>query len=118
VLKELGRWGGPLVTRPIGEDDFRSHWLALPLEAHLKDRSPNAPPQTIEVRTADQPMTVEIRNGSVDVRPGKSDHPDLVLTGTASQVLGLLLNKLEFGDAKQRGLKVEGDVDVLKRVQP
>jgi DNA-binding HxlR family transcriptional regulator len=118
VLKELGRWGGPLVTRPIGKDDFRSHWLALPLEAHLKDRSPNTPPQTIEVRTADQPMTVEIKNGSVDVRPGKADHPDLVLTGTASQVLGLLLNKLELGDAKQRGLKVEGDVQVLKRVQP
>ena len=118
VLQALGRWGGPLVRRPIGDNEFRSHWLAVPLEAHLKDHRPDAPAQTIEVRTGDQPMLVEVKHGSVDVRPGKADHPDLVLTGTASQVLGLLLNELEFNDAKQRGLKVEGDKRVLTRVQP
>ncbi len=118
VLRELGRWGGPMVRRPIGDNEFRSHWLAIPLGTHLKDRTPDAPAQTIEIRTADQPVLVQVGGGKVDVRPGKSEHPDLRLTGTASQVLGLLLHELEFTDAKQRGLKVEGDVKVLKRVQP
>lgn len=118
VLRELGRWGGPMVQRPIGDNEFRSHWLAYPLELHLKDRTPRAPAQTIEVHTADQPVLVEVGGGTIKVRPGKTDHPDLVLTGTASQVLGLLLNQLEFKEAKGRGLKVEGDVEVLKRVQP
>ena len=118
VLQALGRWGGPMVRRPIGENQFRSHWLAIPLEAHLKDHKPDAPPQTIEIHTADQPMLLEAKGGVIDVRPGKSDHPDLVLTGTASQVLGLLLQQLEFHDAKKRGLVIEGDTKVLKRVHP
>lgn len=118
VLRALGRWGGPLVRRPIGDNEFRSHWLAIPLENHLKDRSPNAAPQTIEIRTADQPVLVEVGDGSVHVRPGRAERPDLTLTGTASQVLGLLLHQLEFAEAKQRGLKVEGDTRVLKRVRP
>lgn len=118
VLHALGRWGSPMVTRPIGDNEFRSHWLALPLEAFLQDRKPDAPPQTIQIHTGEHPMLVEVKRGTIDVRPGKADRPDLVLTGTASQVLGLLLNKLEFGEAKGRGLKVEGDVKVLKRVQP
>ncbi len=118
VLQALGRWGGPLVTRPIGDDEFRSHWLALPLEAHLTDHRPNSPAQTIEVRTADQPMVVEVADGKVDVHPGKAEKPDLVLTGSASQVLGLMVNRLEMAAAQERGLQIEGDVEVLHRVQP
>ena len=118
VVKALGRWGGPLVTRPIGDNEFRSHWLALPLELHLRDRTPSARAQTIEVRTGERPMTVEIDRGTVDVRPGKAERPDLVLTGVASQVLGLMLNRLEIAEAQKRGLKVEGDARVLKRVRP
>ena len=118
VLQALGRWGGPMVQRPIGENEFRSHWLAIPLGTHLKDHQPDAPAQTIEIRTADQPMLVKVGGGKVDVRPGKADHPDLRLTGAASQVLGLLLHELAFAEAARRGLKIEGDTEVLKRVQP
>lgn len=118
VLQALGRWGGPMVRRPIGENEFRSHWLAIPLGNHLKDRNPDAPAQTIEIRTADQPVLVQVGGGRVEVRPGKAEHPDLTLTGTASQVLGLLLHELSFNDAKQRGLKIEGDTKVLARVRP
>ncbi|HEV2217124.1 MAG TPA: winged helix-turn-helix transcriptional regulator [Candidatus Dormibacteraeota bacterium] len=118
VLQALGRWGGPMVQRPIGENQFRSHWLAIPLATHLKDHTPDAPAQTIEIRTADQPMLVEVGGGKVEVRPGKADQPDLRLTGAASQVLGLLLHELAFADATRRGLKIEGNTEVLKRVQP
>lgn len=118
VLQALGRWGGPMVQRPIGDNEFRSHWLAVPLEAHLKDREPRAPVQTIEIHTADQPVLLKVGGGTVNVRPGRAEHPDLTLTGSASQVLGLLLHKLDFNDAKRRGLKIEGDAKVLKRVQP
>jgi DNA-binding HxlR family transcriptional regulator len=118
VIKELGRWGGPLVTRPIGEDEFRSHWLVLPLELHLTDHSPEKPPITIEVRTGDHPMIVETAGGVVHVRPGSSDHPEAVVTGTASQALGLLLNHLDLATAQERGLKFEGDLGALRRVQP
>jgi DNA-binding HxlR family transcriptional regulator len=118
VLKALGRWGGPLVARPIDNEEFRSHWLALPLELHLMDHSPEEPPITIEVHTAELPMLVETRDGGVHVRPGTSNHPDAVITGTPSQVLGVFTKQLDLATAKKRGLKFVGDVGALRRVQP
>src|SRR5919204_6463903 len=34
VLDALGHWGAELMTRPTGDEVFRSHWLAYPV-AHL-----------------------------------------------------------------------------------
>jgi DNA-binding HxlR family transcriptional regulator len=118
VLKALGRWGGPLVQRPINNEEFRSHWLALPLETHLVDRSPRKPPVTIEVRTGEHPMLVTTKAGTVEVRPGADAGAAARITGTPSQVLGLFLNKLDLATARKRGLKFDGDVEALRRVQP
>jgi hypothetical protein len=27
VVYALGRWAGPLMARPLGDDEFRVHWL-------------------------------------------------------------------------------------------
>src|SRR5260370_8559436 len=43
VVEALAGWGGPLVTRPIGDDEFRSHCLALPLTPHLTAHPPDRP---------------------------------------------------------------------------
>jgi len=118
VVDALGRWGGPLVSRPIGDDEFRSHWLVLPIEAHLIDNTPERPPITIELRTGDEAMLVETIDGRVRARPGKADHPNAVLTGTGSQVIGLLTGRLDLAEAMRRGLRVEGDREVIDRVRP
>jgi DNA-binding HxlR family transcriptional regulator len=118
VLDALGRWGSPLVSRPIADEDFRSHWLVFPLETHLVDHSPDDAPVTIELRTGEHAMVVETKEGVVAVRSGASPNPDAVITGSPSQVLGLMLNRLDLATAKERGLKYEGDVSVLRRVQP
>jgi DNA-binding HxlR family transcriptional regulator len=118
VLKALGHWGSPLVSRPIADEEFRSHWLALPLESFLVDGSPRKPAITIEVRTGEHPMLVTTRDGGVEVRPGRDAQADAVITGTPSQVLGVFLNRLDLATAKKRGLKLEGDVEALRRVQP
>jgi len=118
VVDALGRWGGPLVSRPIGDDEFRSHWLVLPIEAHLTDNTPERPPITIELRTGDEAMLVETIDGRVRARPGKADHPNAVLTGTGSEVIGLLTGRLDLAEAMRRGLQVEGDREVIDRVRP
>src|SRR5579859_5066524 len=41
VLKGLAAWAGPTLGRPEHGEEFRSHWLILPLELHLTDRSPS-----------------------------------------------------------------------------
>jgi DNA-binding HxlR family transcriptional regulator len=118
VLLSLARWGGPMVQRPIDNEEFRSHWLALPLETHLVDHSPTKPPVTIEVWTGEHPMLVTTKAGAVEVRPGSDEGADARITGTPSQVLGLFLNKLDLPTARKRGLSFEGDLKALRRVQP
>jgi DNA-binding HxlR family transcriptional regulator len=117
VLRALGIWGAELMDRPQGADTFRSHWLALPL-GRLTDNAPDSPPTTIQLRTGDQPMVVETADGTVSARPGTVEHPDAVLTGPPDSMIELLRGRLDVAQAKRRGLRVEGNVAAIQRLQP
>jgi DNA-binding HxlR family transcriptional regulator len=117
VLHALGTWGGKLMTKPQGADEFRSHWLALPV-SRLTDSTPEAPPLTIEIRTGDQPLTVETIDGGVRVRPGTAENPDAVLVGPPDAVLGVLRSRLGLAEARRRGLRIKGDAAAIRRIQP
>jgi DNA-binding HxlR family transcriptional regulator len=118
VVHELGRWGGPLL-REAGQDDvFRSHWLALPVGVHLRDRIPGAPPIAIEVRTGDQPITLEAIDGVVRTRLGTAERPDAILSGRPQLVVALLTGKLDLASAQAAGLEYRGDPAILDRVRP
>jgi DNA-binding HxlR family transcriptional regulator len=118
VVHALGRWGAPLMGTRATDDAFCSHWLAMPLALHLKDRKPHRAPITIEVRSGDQPMLIETVDGEVRTRPGSAEHPDAVLTGPPELVVGVLTGRLDLADARARGLEYEGDPKTLRRVQP
>jgi DNA-binding HxlR family transcriptional regulator len=117
VLDALGRWGAALMTRPGEDEEFRSHWLAFPVAHLLSDRDPGGPPFAIEIRTGDQPMTVEPVDGGVHALPGPADDPDLVLIGRPGAILGVLTGRLTLAEARKRGLRTEGDVRFLRRVR-
>jgi DNA-binding HxlR family transcriptional regulator len=117
VLKALGTWGAELMARPQGGDAFRSYWLAFPL-GRLGDNEPDGPPVTIQIRTGDQPMIVETRDGAVCARPGVADRPDAVLTGPPGVVIAVLRGLVDLGEAQRRGLRVEGDVAAIRRLRP
>ena len=118
VISSLGRWGAPLLAGPTGDAAFRSHWLKFPLELHCSDHDPSAPPASIELRTGDQPMLLDVGGGNLSVHPGTSAHPDTTLTGTPSLILGLLVGALDIDTARARGLQIEGDEKTIRRVQP
>jgi DNA-binding HxlR family transcriptional regulator len=118
VLQELGHWGAPLLAEPAAEDVFRSRWLTLPLEHHLRDRTPDLPPVTLEVRTGDEPMLIETAGGRVRTRPGSVPNPDAVLTGPPHLVIATLTGKLDLTDDRAAGLQYLGDPETLRRVQP
>jgi DNA-binding HxlR family transcriptional regulator len=117
ALVELGRWGVPLMTEPEGDEEFRSHWLAMPVELFLTDRSPDRPPVTIEVQTGTEPMLIETVDGGARTYPGEATDPDAVLKGTPQLVIGVLSGLLELAAAECRGLRYEGDPSVLARVR-
>jgi DNA-binding HxlR family transcriptional regulator len=118
VLEALGRWGRPLLQSTPSDATFRSHWLAIPLQLHLRDHAPDCPPVTIEIRTGDQPMLVQTVDGIVRVQPGTAPNPDAVLSGTPRVVLGLLSGALDLPTARADGLTYEGDPAILCRLRP
>jgi DNA-binding HxlR family transcriptional regulator len=118
VLEALGEWGRPLLESAGADATFRSHWLTLPLELQLRDSTPDAPPVTIEVHTAEKPVVVQTVDGDVRVRPGTCPAPDATVTGDPAVVLGFLLGGLDLAAARKRGLVLEGDEGAVRRLQP
>jgi DNA-binding HxlR family transcriptional regulator len=120
VLYELGRWGVPLMAEgPAPEDAFRSRWMTLPSELFLRDRSPEDPPVTIEVRAGEEePMLIETADGEVLIRPGAAVQPDAVLIGSPHLVLGVISGVLELAAAERLGLRCQGSRESVMRVLP
>jgi len=117
VVHALGRWGGPLLGEPKKGDVFRAHWLALPGRL-LADNAPNRAPVTLEVRLADDPVTIHIGHGKVRFTAGASENPDAVLSGPPGAVVGLLMGKFNLSRARARGAHYQGNPGILRRVRP
>lgn len=71
---------------------------------------------TIEVDTADRPVTLESANGTVRVRPGRPELPDLVHSGPPDGIIGLLAGKKERPSVAK--VTVTGDARKLGRLYP
>jgi DNA-binding HxlR family transcriptional regulator len=117
VLHALGAWGIRYMAQPGESDEFRSHWFAFPVSLFLADSNPAGPPVSIELRAGGRPAVVEAAGGVVTTRLGTAAAPDLVLTGPPPLMLGLLSAKLTATEAADRGLGIEGDIAVLRRLQ-
>jgi DNA-binding HxlR family transcriptional regulator len=119
VIDELGRWGLPLMASGPKGDAFRSHWLSMPADLFLTDRHPDQPPVTIEIRTDDEePMVIEAADGRVSTHRGAAEHPDAVLAGPPHTIGRLFTGDIGLAKARRRGLKFDGDSEVLDRVLP
>ena len=80
MIRALGRWGAPLMRERTAEEEFRALWLSMPVEMFLDPPAAGSPASTIEVRTADQPVLIEARDGAIGIRPGSAPAVDLVLS--------------------------------------
>jgi len=118
VLEALGRWGAPLMTSASPGDNFRSYWLAFPVEHLLVDAQPGSSPVTIQVRTGDEPVVIETSPEGVRARAGEAADPDATIAGPPGPILGLLTGRLSLAQARRNGLTFRGDDSVLDRVKP
>jgi DNA-binding HxlR family transcriptional regulator len=118
VVRALGWWGLRYMAGPADADEFRGHWFAYPVEFFLRDREPDGPPLSIELRPGGRPAVVEISGGEVRTRLGEAPSPDLILEGSPRLILGLLSAHLTPAEARDRGLTITGDPALLRRLQP
>jgi DNA-binding HxlR family transcriptional regulator len=118
VLRELGRWGLPLMGEQGPNEAFESHWLALPVQLFLRDRTPDQDPVTIEVRIGDQPLFIEVGAGAVAVLNRHDGDVDVTVSGEVPQILQLLSGRTSIPQARRRGVRIRGSQQALTRVLP
>ena len=118
VVRALGSWGIRFMAQPAGDDVFRSQWFTYPVKEFLRDRDPDGPPASIELRTAGDPIVIEVSGGTVRTRIGTAVSPDLVLTGEPQLILALLTGHLTATQTAGLGLGIDGDTSILRRVLP
>lgn len=117
AVDALAVWGGAAVPAADKDGEFRTRWMVLPVEAMLADHRPADPAVAMEIRTGDEPLRVEIGDGSVRARTGIADRPaELVIAGPPKAVLGVISGALPTAAAVARGVQVSGDRSVLTRV--
>jgi DNA-binding HxlR family transcriptional regulator len=116
VLRDLAVWGVPLMAEQRPADAVRSHWLAWALELMLTDVQPVGAPVTIEVRTGDEPIIVQARDGAVHTRLGTAPEAEVTITGAPMPILGLLLGLVPLPEAQSSGVDYVGDPAVLDRL--
>lgn len=118
VVSAIAGWASPLMDRIAEDDTFRAHWIAQPIASLFPGVDPTRPELTIEVRCAEEPMTIRSTQGVVTVHAGQATAPDLVLTGPSDATVGLLGRRIDPAEAKARGLAITGNVRLLRQLRP
>jgi DNA-binding HxlR family transcriptional regulator len=114
----LGRWAGPLMARPRGDDHFQPSWLRHMVIARFEGVDPQRRDLTVELRCGDEPMTLISAGGRVHVAHGRATSPDVTIAGPPDAAVGLLLGRIGRAEAESRGVTATGDLRKLGRLRP
>lgn len=117
VIRELGRWGVPLLAHAPESDEARGHWIGLPAELFLRDGSPDEPPVTLEVCIKGESVTLSTSGGAIRSQMGATASRDAVLAGPAREVARVLLGGASLSAARKRGVTYSGNRAVLERIR-
>jgi len=115
VVRELGKWAGPMMTGRSKSECARTRWMVLPAQFYLEDRLPAGRNVAIQINGGDESVVIESRDGKVKARTGLAADADLTMTGSPELALGIMMGRLTAADAKKKGLKIEGDTKLLAR---
>jgi DNA-binding HxlR family transcriptional regulator len=116
AVHALGRWGAERLDDDFGDDAFRSHWLALPIEWTHGTRVRELPPLAIGIRAGTEALVVELGGGRVESRPWPAGEAvDVTLAGPPLLVFHVMTGMVGIDEARARGVELEGDIDALRR---
>ncbi len=111
----LSRWGSRLIEEPRDGDECRSAWVVMAIRS-LFEPAAGGLRETYELRIDGEAFQLRVDGGSVEVRQGCADAPDVVVSGGADTFLALSAGRLAPGEALESGeLRIEGVGDVLAR---
>jgi DNA-binding HxlR family transcriptional regulator len=118
VVNALGRWAGPLMLRPVGTDEFRSHWMGYMVGTLFEGVDPARGDVTLEIHAGEMPMTLISSGGRVHLTRGTIAKPDATLAGPPDGVIGLMTGLLSPAEASGAGVVLTGDTEALAKLRP
>jgi DNA-binding HxlR family transcriptional regulator len=117
-VRELVRWAAPLMNEKQSGDSFRSRWLEIPLDLMFGGSDPNRPDLEVEVRAGgEEAVTLVSRSGEVRSHSGPANTPDVVVSGPADTIIGLLAGRLDQDAAVEEGASILGDFGQVTRLR-
>jgi DNA-binding HxlR family transcriptional regulator len=111
ILFALGRWGARSLGSRDEDQTLRSHWLAVALKAFFHPRAAVGVAAVYELLLHDGPFRIDVRDGAVEVSPGRAE--DAVLTLEADD--DALVALLSAGVASDEIRVEQGDPAELQR---
>ena len=114
----LGRWAGPLMAAPRGDDEFREHWMRHMVIARFEGVEPRRRDLVVELHCGEEPITLVSAGGRVTMVRGRATTADVVLSGPVESVVGLLLGRITRAEATERGVETSGKVRLLAGLYP
>jgi DNA-binding HxlR family transcriptional regulator len=118
TIYALGRWAGPLMAQPRGDDHFQTAWLHHMVIARFDGHDPDRTDLTVELCTDDEIFTLESIDGIVALTPGRSPDPDIILTGPTEPVVACLLGRITATQAQHAGVTIRGPASKLRGLRP
>ena len=114
----LGRWAGPLMARPRGDDHFRTQWMRHMVVARFDGIDPHRADLIVELRCDGELITLISAAGRVHIASGPATAPDVTISGPPDATVGLLLGRIDRAEAQSRGVRAVGNVRRLKGLRP
>jgi len=104
VLRELARWGAPLMLDGQGDDACQSRWLAFLAELLYADAdTANVAPLTFSVSNGEETVTIGIEDDGVHIEAGSTRPADLSIEADPDTLFALLSGELPFDRAVSDG---------------
>lgn len=111
----LVSWGGELLDDQ-GDDEFRTHWMALGLPAFFDDADvTDIAPLQVVIHTSDRPATLSVDEGGVEVTMGASTTASASVEGPPDQVFAMLTGR-DHGRAHP-DVRILGPSDAVRRLR-
>jgi len=116
VLLELMRWGMPLMAEEMSGAAFRAEWAVYVARLFCTDHAPTAGSELAEFRADGEVWYLEADHGRLSCVVGAPATTNVTVTGEARTLMGLTTGVLTLDQARDLGLELEGDPEVLARV--
>ncbi len=115
VLRALLRFGTPLLGDPRDLEELRTELPLQALRAVFRPEDAEGVDEVYEFRIDDLVMQARVVDGTMTLRHGAPDPPDVIVTGDALTLADIAAARVDALDALGSGsLRLEGEPDALR----